>query len=248
MKVYSYGKKIDSPIGGLIITPNVGLIEGNYDRKFKISIVPVDLVAQKYQKKIEIVPSEESSNILNISLKDPIQAKARDILNSLISTYNGNAIEDKKKIADKTSEFIDDRIAKIYSNLSTADQSEVEFKSEKGLTDIDSQSNLNLNLSASNRQELQNAAVQLDIATSMKEYVDNQEGYGLIPSNVGLSDGSIANATTRYNDLVQQRERLLKSSNEKNPVIQSLDQELDNLKQNMRSSLTNVQQNLSLQV
>jgi len=41
---------------------------------------------------------------------------------------------------------------------------------------------------------------------------------------------------------------LLKSSNEKNPVIQSLDQELDNLKQNMQSSLNNVQRNLSLQV
>src|SRR5690606_38542512 len=69
-----------------------------------------------------------------------------------------------------------------------------------------------------------------------------------LPSNVGLSDPSIASTTARYNELVQQRKRLLKSSNEKNPVIQSLDQELDNLKQNMQSSLNNVERNLSLQV
>src|SRR3546814_16275100 len=100
----------------------VGRIQGNYDKKFKVSIVPVDLVAQIYQKKIVIAQAEQFSNIVNISLDDPIQAKARDILNSLIFTYNDNAIEDRKQIADKTSEFIDDRLYKIYSNLSSTDQ------------------------------------------------------------------------------------------------------------------------------
>ncbi|MCG2461891.1 polysaccharide biosynthesis tyrosine autokinase [Flavobacteriaceae bacterium F89] len=247
-KVYSYGKMISSSIGGVIIIPNTERIKDNFDRKFKISITPVDLMAQIYQKKIVIVQAEEFSNIVNISLDDPIQVKARDILNTLIATYNNNAIDDKKQIADKTSEFIDDRIAKIYSNLSTVDQTEEEFKAGKGLTDLASQSNINVNLSATNRQQLQNASVQLDIASSMKDYVDNLDGYDIIPSNVGLSDGSITNATARYNELLQQRKRLLKSSNEKNPVIQSLDQELDNLKQNVRSSLANVENTLSLQV
>ncbi len=248
MQVGSYGKKIDSPIGGLIIIPNIGKMKGNYGRKFKVSITPVDEVAQNYQKFTSIAPSAQFSNILILTLNDPIQAKARDILNTLIDTYNNNAIEDKKQIADKTSEFIDDRITKIYSNLSSADQTEVEFKSGRGVVDMASQSNINLNLSAANRQELQNASVQLDIASSMKDYVENQNGYDVIPSNVGLSDPSISSTTARYNELVQQRKRLLKSSNEKNPVIQSLDQELDNLKQNMQSSLNNVERNLSLQV
>ena len=64
----------------------------------------------------------------------------------------------------------------------------------------------------------------------MKDIVDNQQGFEILPSNVGLSDASIANTTARYNELVLKRNRLLKSSNEKNPIIVNLDQQLSGLK------------------
>src|SRR5690606_23188650 len=85
VQVYAYGKKIPSSIGGLIVITNTENITGNYDRKFKVSIVPVDWVAQSYQQKIMITPSSELSNIVNITLSDPIPTKARDILNTLIN-------------------------------------------------------------------------------------------------------------------------------------------------------------------
>ena len=47
--------------------------------------------------------------------------------------------------------------------------------------------------------------------------------------------------------MVLERNRLLKSSNEQNPIIVNLDQQLDGLKSNMKSSLNSVTNNLSLQ-
>jgi tyrosine-protein kinase Etk/Wzc len=249
MQVFAYGKTISTPIGDLVITPNFRNFS-NIDKgkKYKVSIKPTITLAQEYQYKISISPAADGSNILNIYLNDPVLEKAEDILNTLITAYNENAIADKKIIADRTSNFIDDRIKDIYSDLSTVDQSAEEFKTGRGITDIASEASVNLNVGVANQQELQNAKVQLSIAAGMRDFVETQDEYDVLPSNVGLSDPSITNTATRYNVMVSERKRLLKGANEKNPIIQNLNQELDGLRQNLKSSLSGMTNNLSMQV
>jgi len=248
LRPYAYGKNISTTMGDIVITPNVVNVEAYKDKRYKVSVLPMATVAQQYQSKISVSPAAQYSNILNIYLNDPIQVKAKDIIDTLVETYNNNAIADRKAIADRTSEFINDRITDIYSDLSTEDKNEEDYKSDRGITDIASQSSVNLTVSASSQQELQNAALQLDIASSMRDLVESQKGYDILPSNVGLSDPSIANTTARYNELVAERNRLLKSSNEKNPIIVNLDQQLSGLKRSMQSSLGSMTNNLGLQV
>lgn len=248
-KEYSFGKPISSSLGDLIITPNATLDISSYSgREYEVKISPLATRAEYYQKNIIITATSEFSNIISITLNDAIRKRGKDVINALIDKYNQNAVDDKKAIADRTSNFINDRISDIYGNLSTVDQNAEDFKAGRGITDITAQTNVNLNIGAANQQELRNSTVQLDIASSMKDLVDNQDGYELLPANVGLADQTIANTTARYNDLALERKRLLESSNEKNPIIVNLDQQLDGLKRSMKSSLNSVTNNLSLQV
>lgn len=248
LKVYSYGSSIPSLIGNLVVTPNSESLRNLKDKKIKVTINSVASVSEFYQKKMSISTAEKSTNVLNLYLTDKVQNKAKDIINTLIQVYNRNGILDKKAIADNTTNFINDRISEIYSELSDVDQTAQDFKAGRGITDIGSESNLNLSIGSENKQELQNISTQLNIAESMKGIVDNSEGYELLPSNLGLSDGTISSTTARYNELALERKRLLKSSNEKNPIIVNLDQQLDGLKRNMQSSLNSVTNNLNLQV
>ena len=247
-KVYSFGQTINSEIGDFVLTPNDDQMKGGQDGDYKVVVNPVALVAQEYQEKLVLSVTNDISNIVSIALNDADEQKGINIINGLIDTYNGNAIRDKKEIADKTSEFINERIADIYGDLSTVDQTAEEFKEGRGITDVASQSNINLNVGAASQQELQQANIQLSIAASMKDIIDNQEGFEVLPSNIGLSDPSIANTTARYNELVLERNRLLKSSNEKNPIIVNLDQQLIGLKRSLKSSLNSMTNNLNLQV
>ncbi|MEM7485799.1 MAG: polysaccharide biosynthesis tyrosine autokinase [Bacteroidota bacterium] len=247
-RVFSFGNNIDTSLGGLVITPDLKLLNDYIGRKFRVSITAVHYVAQDYLSRINIFPAENATMIIDISLQDNIQQKAQDIINSLIFLYNKNGVEDKRAIADRTSDFINNRIADISSNLSNVDQSAEDFKTNRGLTDIASESNLNLTVGATNQQELQNTNTQLNIASSMKDIVDNQEGHEVLPSNIGLSDPTIGNISAKYNELVLERKRLLKSSNEKNPIIVNLDEQLDGLKRNMQSSLNSMTNNLGLQL
>ncbi|PIB23005.1 GumC family protein [Maribacter sp. 4G9] len=245
---FTYGENINTPYGDLIVTPNEQILSGYLDKKISIDFIPVFKVAESYQSKTIIQPAGDLSNLITISLTDPIPRKAIDILNELVSVYNMNAIEDKKIIADRTSNFINERILDISSELSSVDQDAQEFKTEKGITDLANESNIALNMSAANRQELDNAKTQLNIASGMREYLSDESGFEVLPANVGLSDQSIASATAKYNELALERKRLLKSADAQNPIIVNLDEQLSGLKETIQSSLSGVERNLGLQV
>ncbi len=247
-KTYSFGSKIETTIGDIVITPNIDYISKYPEKNLKIAVHNKDALVQNYQQKIIIYPSDQGSNIIVLALRDSKPKKAKDILNRLIHFYNYNDLESKRLIAEKTSQFINNRINDISVNLSSVDQTAEEFKSGRGLTDIESESNINLSVVASNRQEIQNIQTQLSIATAMREYVDDEVVYDVLPSNIGLSDPSIAGTTAKYNELVLERKRLLESSNESNPIIVNLDQQLNGLKRNLQSSLGSMANNLNLQL
>lgn len=248
VKVYAFGKNISTPIGDIVITPNVGTFEAYKDRKLRISVSPISEVARSYQSRVIVSNPGEYSNIVNLTLEDPIKEKAVNILNALVGVYNQNAIEDKQIIADRTSNFIDERIANIATDLSSVDQSAQDFKTEKGVTDIAAETNVNLNVGVANQQELANARNQLNIAASMQQLVQQQGSFEVLPTNLGLSDPTITSTIDRYNQLVLERRRLLKSSNEKNPVIVNLDQQIAGLKNSMQSSLGGTVNNLGMTV
>ncbi len=246
VKVYSFGKNITSPIGDIVITPNLRSLERYKGKKLKISIRPVDEMALGYKEKMLISNIDEQSNIVDIRLEDPIKEKAINIVNTLIRIYNQNAIEDKQTIADRTSKFINDRIADISGNLSTVDQSAQDFKTERGVTDIAAETNVNLNVGVANQQELAAARNQLNMASSMSSLVDQQQGYEVLPANVG--GPTITATVAQHNQLVLERKRLLKSSNEKNPIIVNLDQQINGLKSSLSSSLKSTVSNLGMTV
>lgn len=246
-KQYDFGTKIQTKIGNIILLPNAGSLNKYKGKRLMVVISPLPEVVGSFRDNI-VLTSAEKSNIISLSLTDPNQKRAIDVIDELILTNNENAVADKKAIADRTTKFINDRITEIYSNLSTVDESAESFKESRGIADLGSQSNVNFNQSAASEQQLQEASIQLNIANSMQDLIKDQDGYDIIPTNVGLNDAGISNAAQRYNELVAQRNRLLESSNEKNPVIVKLDQQLESLRRGMQSSLNNVTNNLDLQV
>lgn len=246
VKVYSFGKNISTPIGDIVITPNVLTIKKFKDQKLKVSITPVHDVAMAYRTKTIIMNGNDQSNIVDIILEDPIREKAVHIIDALIRIYNVNAIEDKQVIADRTSQFINDRIVEISGNLSGVDQKAQDFKQEKGVSDIPTETGMNLSASLETQQQLSNAQNELNMAAQMSSIIEGQKGYKVLPANIG--GVAVSSTTAQYNQLVTERERLLESSNEKNPIIVNLDQQLDNLKRSLTTSLKGTVNSLSLTV
>ncbi len=246
-KVYAYGSGIETAIGDIIITPKVKEAKSLVGSTLKVSVRPIESVARGLMPAVQISQSAEFSNILNVSMTSALPKKAKDIIDKLIEVYNRNAVEEKKRVADTTSEFINNRIQLISGTLTSVDQDAQELLTEKGMTGSGLEVGAAVQVSAGSRQNLENARVQLEMVSGLKDYVSGETGYNEMPV-VDVGSGALSQATLQYNNLIAERKRLLKSADEQNPVIVNLDEQLDGLKSTMQSSLNSLERNVGMNV
>src|SRR5690606_18678446 len=213
----------------------------------EVVITPLRSVREKYKNRIGVSQISKGSNILEIYLNDPVQEKAKDIVNTLVKVYNESSVDEKNQVAKATAIFIDERIALISTDLSKVDLTKEQFKVGNKLTDIQSEAGIFLESGAQNEQQLIQVGTQLNTVDFMSTHVEDKDNFELLPNTVGLSDQNVASVTSKYNELVLVRQRLLHASEENNPVVVQLDQQLNGLKSTMLQNLNNLKSTLSIQ-
>src|SRR5690606_27534058 len=167
-----------------------------------------------------------------------LKVKAERILDELVKQYNLDAVNDKKRIGEKTSQFITERLELISEDLKGADKDVEEFKNQNKVSDLQIETGINLQTSAENDQKLLEYSTQLNLVNYMDDYLQNNDKE-LVPANIGLDDVAIAQATSEYNELVLKRDEMLQHSTEKNPVVQNINAQIEEVGQTLRASLDN---------
>ena len=246
-KIFSFGNAIRTEIGDVVITPNIENSASLIGKRFKVMVNPIPLVASELKSLVNIDVLVEQSNIVDISTNTSIPKKGKDIINKLVQIYNRNDIDEKQRIANKTSEFIDSRIQLISGTLTSVDKDAQEMLTQKGMTGSGLEVGAAVQVSAMSRQNLENAKVQLQMVNGIKEYLGQETGYEEMPV-VDVGNGLVAQSTSQYNQLVSERKRLLKSADERNPIIVNLDQQLDGLRNTITSSLSSLEKNIGMNV
>lgn len=79
----------------------------------------------------------------------------------------------------------------------------------------------------------------------MFDYIDQNKNE-LLPTNLGLPGLSLNESTLRYNEILLERNRLSQSTNDLNPVILNLDNQINNLKTSITQSLKNLKSTLTI--
>ncbi|TSE04996.1 MULTISPECIES: GumC family protein [Aquimarina] len=246
---HSFGKTISSGVGDIVITPSVEDIEPHLNKTIKIQIAPVKSVAEGYRGRLSISPLKNSS-IVRISLNDPVKEKAKDIINNLVEEYNKATIQNKKQASARTADFINERLDLISGDLTEVDDEAAGYLSKYGLTnDIGAQTQRVADIDSRNVQEIAQLNTQLSLIESMRRFVLSQEGrYDLVPANLGFDDPTITTTVSRYNGLILQRQRLLKTSSVQNPVVVNIDQQIDGLRQVLIGSLNSLRSSINIRL
>lgn len=233
-----FGKNIASPLGNFTITPT-SISKNNFNREVTVKISPLKSVAAYYMSQLSVDYVTEDSEILQLSLKDKNQVNAEMLLNKLILNYNQNTVENKSLIAQNTNEFITKRLNVIKNDLSDIDKGIQNFKTTNKLTDIPLEAELTLNTTFGTAKRIIDLNTQLKISTYFSEYLASSPDE-LIPANLGLADGLISENTLKYNELLLERNRILKSTGPLNPVILNLNSQIKELRRSISESLKNL--------
>jgi tyrosine-protein kinase Etk/Wzc len=246
---FNFGEKIATRYGTLIIN-KLGQDSYGYETAAKpltILVSPLENVVSNYKNQLKVESVNKMSSVVALSVTGPLMKKSEDYLDNLVQVYNKVAAADKNFISENTSKFIDERLKLIMFELDGVEQDVESFKKTNKLTDIESEASLFVDGSSEYDKKGVEIEVQLNVVSSMLDFIKKSSPADLLPSNVVTADGDAGGLISSYNQLVLDRNRILKSATVENPAVVKMDQQISSLKSTVRSSLMRMQTSLNIQ-
>lgn len=235
------------PTGVITISRNDSLPALREPVSLKAVISTPTATAANYRAGLSIVPLSSSSTIAAINVKDTHIRRAADFTQELVSLYNQDTNAEKNEVAQKSADFIEERISIINRELGTTENELAEFKQRSGLTDLSSDAQQALQESSRYEQLYAENATQINLVNYLRDYINNPANNNeIIPANVGLSDMNLTSAIDKYNNLVVERKRLLRTSSESNPAIVNLNAGIEAMRHNVQTTVNSVLKGLQI--
>jgi tyrosine-protein kinase Etk/Wzc len=192
--------------------------------------------AKEYIKTLSIAPTSKTTSVVYISNQNSSTMRGKDFINKLIEVYNINTNNDKNEVAQKTAEFIDERISIISKELGSTEQDLENFKRSAKITDLSSEAKIALEGNAEYEKRRVENQTQISLVKDLQKYLHGNE-FEVLPSNVGLQDAALATAIAKYNEMLMERNRLLRTSTENNPTIINLTSSIQAMRANVVASM-----------
>ena len=239
-----------------VLTTPVGVITISLTDLTAISQESVSLLAVisnptrtaiAYVRNLSVNPYSKTTTFANVKLKNTVKARGVDFINSLVINYNKDANEEKNEVAQKTAEFIQERIGIINSELGTTENRLADFKQKSGLTNLESDAQMALQESSKYEQQRTENATQIRLVQFLNNYINDPVNRNeVIPANVGLKDASLASVIDQYNTMILEYKRLLRTSSESNPAVIQLSSGIEVMRRNVRTTVNSVLKGLEI--
>lgn len=214
----------------------------------KVQIMSPEAAAYKYIGALSVSQISKTTTITQLSLNDELPLRATDYLRQLVICYNRQSNEDKNEIAIRTEEFINGRLEKINAELGDTEGSLEAYKKRNNMVELSINAQQAVQNQDAYSQRLAEANTQVALLRSISEYMDEPENkYQTLPSNVGLTDQSATDLINKYNDIVLQRNNLLRSASENSPIVTPLTAQLDDLSNSIRRAMSQARRNMEIQ-
>jgi len=233
------GDTISTLVGPILVLPTAYYIK---DKAIEIKVIktPVAATAGSYDARLNVAISNDKGTVIDLTISDQSTQRAQELINTLIGVYNEYWIRDKNQIAVSTSNFINDRLGVIESELGHVDSDISSFKSEHLIPDIDAASSMYMSQNQQISQEIIALNNQLQLTRYIKSYLGaDMDGTKLLPANSGVENVDIQSQISEYNNLVLQRNNLLSKSSDRNPLVIQLTEQMAQMRQAILASVDN---------
>lgn len=212
-----------------------------------ITLAGYNVAAENLSHETEIYVSNKRANAITLNTLTVDTEYGKDVLNTIVKKYNERGINDRNVKSQKTADFIDSRLALLTGDLNDTEKDIENFKKEQGMTDLTADVTYALGKKGSVEQELVKAESNAAIMKMLREFIDNPENaYSLMPSTPAMFE--VQEAITAYNNVILQRIDLARNAKGNSVPLKKIDDQLEALRDNLRTSLAKSQQSAQLSV
>lgn len=239
------------------------------DFKINVAVVPPKAMATRLAGAMTVEPPFKNvSDVVSISLKDDNYLRGIEFINALVDRYNKRINEQKDEEVKRNEEFVNGRLAKLDVELGSSDADWQHYKEDKKIISPESEAEIVMTKKETAEMTLLDMDVQLALHDYQVEYISDPANlYKVFPeasnggssassSSFGGSSGASAGVAAggqssssigRHNDLVIQRDDMLKSMSEKAPQIQRINEKIKELQPTILLELGRKRQQLLIQ-
>lgn len=243
--VKSFPVDVTTPFGKVTIEHNPLVSDFTDSKTLRATICPLEMAAVSYSNALSVEPTSKTTTIAELSLSDNIPERSVDYLNKLVAVYNADADDDNKYEANRTRDFIEDRLAEISSDLNMTEEQLEQYQRNTGITDLARDAATDVSQSIQYEQKLVEVGTQIALIDNLIEEANDKRSYlHVFPLNTGLTNTSLVAVITKYNELVIERERLLRSASESSPQVVALTNEAEAYFNTMKTSLNSAKREL----
>ena len=200
---------------------------------------------EQLQKRVTIDVASKKSNVISLEVEDAIPARGIDLLNTVIARYNDYGIAEKNSEAERTASFLQKRIDLMDSELKNVEMQLELYKTKNHLTDIDTEAQIILEKNSDFKEQLIKAETQFTVISMIEEFLQAPENrYAVVPMSLGIEEKSAVESLLTYNELLLQRLKLLRSTNPGNPMIESMNEQVDATRQSVLVTIQSIKRGI----
>ena len=205
------------------------------------------LATEILAEEIAIKVISKKTNTISLSTTQKNKRKAEELLAKIIEIYDKNVLEDQREQINTTIKFVQERLNAISEELSLAEKEIEVYKKDNKLSDVEIEAKVMLEKNGDFKEKLIDVETQLNIINMVSDYVSKEENrYNPIPNGLGIEDIALSNAILEYNTALIERARLLRNTNEKNPILINMNEQVDIMREAVVSSINNVKRSTTI--
>jgi capsular exopolysaccharide synthesis family protein len=214
----------------------------NNDKQFQITIDSIVPLVYAKSDQIQTKLSTRAGSVFELTYEDQVAKRAADLLNALMDAYNRYTLNDKNKSALNTIRFIDGRLGSLGDELNVLERDVENFKRSRGITELGESSRLLLDQAREADQRLSQSNIQLSVYDDVEKYINNPNVTAPF-TPIGTMDPALANFIVRYQEAIQEKARLSLSVQPGNPIIDEVEDRINNLRRTIRNYIAGFRRN-----
>ena len=231
--------KIQTPCGEIIVTPTPTYNPNSkFKQEIRVSKYQSSVAAERFLGNMTVENKDAKSSVVNVSITDQNTSRAEDILNKLMMAYDENWKNIQNRIAENTSQFLEERVKEIGAELGNVDNSIASYKGSNLMPDAGAAQSMYMSQSSSTQASIQNYDTQLSLLRYVRSYLLGNMGSNRpLPANNGIEDAAISSLISNYNTMQMQRNEMVVYAGDEHPKVRDFDRQLETLRKSIIESI-----------
>jgi tyrosine-protein kinase Etk/Wzc len=241
-KLHTYGQRFNNAWGAFIVSKG----KPSEYSDIKVYFGDVKNLAESMLSRLTVQQPNIKSTVIELTYEDVSSQRGKDVLNKLLDVYVQSSLSDKNSEASNTLKFIETRLGLITGELGDVEKDVESYKTNKGITDISAESQLFLENIKENDAKLNEVNTQISILESVDTYIKNAGDGAVAPATYMINDPVLVSLLTKFNELELQRERYARTTTANNPLLQTINTQLEGTRQAIRENVQNLRRGMDV--